>query len=115
LSYPTWSTGKRSERSRRPKPVERTRSNRLLGIVPLSDFTVKPVIAHPGTVELSHDKPVFFNEIENGFVFVGNSLEPFVLVNVTLDNIYLSSQDIMKMFAFVEHRESKSSRYGLKS
>jgi hypothetical protein len=80
-----------------------TPSSNLLGIVPLSDFTVKPVFAHAGAVEFPHDKTVFFNEIRNGLVFVPNSVEPLVLVNVPLDNIYLSIQNIMEMFAFVEH------------
>jgi hypothetical protein len=86
-----------------PKSFQYTPSSHLLGIVPLSDFTVKPVFAHAGAVEFPHDKPVFFNEIRNGLVSVGNAVEPLVLVNVTLDNVHLSAQDIMKMFTLVEH------------
>jgi hypothetical protein len=86
-----------------PKPFQYTSWSHSLGIVPLSDLTVKPVFAHAGAVEFPHDETVFFNEIRNGLVLVRNSVEPLVLVNVTLDNIYLSIQNIMEMFAFVEH------------
>jgi hypothetical protein len=97
-----------------PKSFQYIPSSNLLGIVPLSDFTIKPVFAHSGTVEFPHDKPVFFNKVRDGLVFVGNAVEPLVLVNVTLDDIYLSVQDIMKMFTFVEHGEPKPYRYCLK-
>jgi hypothetical protein len=98
-----------------PKSFQYTPSSNLLGIVPLSDFTIKPVFARSGTVEFPHDKPVFFNKVRDGPVFVGNAVEPLVLVNVTLDNVHLSVQDIMKMFTFVEHGEPKPYRYCLKS
>ena len=84
-------------------PFQYTLSGDLLGIVPLGEFTVKPIIAHTGTVEFPHNESVFFNEIENGPVPVGNAVEPLVLVHVTLDNVHLSVQNIMKMFTFVEH------------
>lgn len=86
-----------------PKPFQHTPSSNLFGIVPLSDFTVKPVFAHAGTIELPHDKPILFNEIKNGPVSVRNAKEPLVLVNVALNNVHLSVQDIMEMFTFVEH------------
>lgn len=80
-----------------------TLSSNLFGIVPLGVFTVKPIIAHTGTIEFPHNKSVFFNEIKDRPVSVGNAVEPLVLVNVTLDDVHLSVQDIMKMFTFVEH------------
>jgi hypothetical protein len=90
-----------------PRSFQYTSSSDLLGIVPLSDFTVKPVFAHAGAVEFPHDKSVFFNEIKNGLVFVRNSVEPLVLVNVTLDDVNLSIKNVMEMFAFVEHRTAQ--------
>ncbi len=98
-----------------PKSFQYIPSSNLLGIVPLSDFTIKPVFAHSGTVEFPHDKPVFFNKVRDGLVFVGNAVEPLVLVNVAFDDVHLSAQDIMKMFTFVEHVKPKSSPYYLKS
>jgi hypothetical protein len=81
----------------------------------LSDLTIKPIAAHARAVKLPHDKPVFLYEIENGLVFVRDSLEPLVLVNVTLDDVHLSIQDIAKMFAFVEHAFPMTASYRLKS
>jgi hypothetical protein len=78
-------------------------SRGLLRMVFLSQFALESVFAHSRTIELPHDKAVFLNEIKNGLFLVGNPLEPLVLVNVTLDNVYLSIQNIMEMFAFVEH------------
>jgi hypothetical protein len=77
----------------------------LFRIVLLSKFTVESVLARTGTVELPHNKAVFLNKIKDGFIFVRYPLEPLVLVNVALDNVNLSIQDIMEMFAFVEHGE----------
>jgi len=77
-------------------------------MVLLSQFAVESVFAHSRTIELPHDKAVFLNEIKNGLIFVRNPLEPFVLVNVALDNVYLSIQNIMEMFAFVEHGQTVS-------
>jgi hypothetical protein len=80
----------------------------LFGIILLSKFTVESVLARTGTVELPHNKAVFLNKIKDGFIFVRYPLEPLVLVNVALDNVNLSIQDIMKMFAFVEHGQTVS-------
>ena len=71
-------------------------------------FTVESVLARTGTVELPHNKAVFLNKIKDGFIFVRYPLEPLVLVNVALDNVNLSIQDIMEMFAFVEHGQTVS-------
>lgn len=81
-----------------------TRGSRgLFGMVLLSQFALESVFARARTIELPHDKAVFFNEIKNGLVLVRDPMEPFMLVNVALDDIYLSIQNIMEMFAFVEH------------
>ena len=88
------------------KSFQYTPLTNLLRIILLSQFTVKPVFARTGTVEFPHDKSVFLYEIKNGPVLVRNSLEPLVLVNVAFDNVQLSIQDIMKMFAFIEHRQT---------
>lgn len=74
----------------------------------LSQFALESVFAHSKTIELPHDKAVFLNEIKDSLIFVRNPLEPFVLVNVALDNVYLSIQNIMEMFAFVEHGQTVS-------
>lgn len=74
-------------------------------MVLLSQFALESVFAHSTTIELAHDKAVFLNEIKDGLIFVRNTLEPFMLVNVALDNVDLRVQDIMEMFAFVEHRQ----------
>jgi hypothetical protein len=80
----------------------------LFRIVLLSKFTVESVLARTGTVELPHNKAVFLNKIKDGFIFIRYPLEPLVLVNVALDNVNLSIQDIMEMFAFVEHGQTVS-------
>jgi hypothetical protein len=72
-------------------------------MVLLSQFALESVFARARTIELPHDKAVFFNEIKNGLVLVRDPMEPFMLVNVALDDIYLSIQNIMEMFALVEH------------
>ena len=74
----------------------------------LSQFALESVFARSRTIELPHDKAVFLNEIKDGLVFVRNPMEPFMLVNVALDNVYLSIQNIMEMFAFVEHGQTVS-------
>jgi hypothetical protein len=73
-------------------------------MVLLSQFALESVFARSRTIELPHDKAVFFNEIKNGLVFVRDPMEPFMLVDVTLDNVHLRAQDIVKMLAFVEHK-----------
>ena len=78
-------------------------SRGLFGMVLLSQFALESVFACARTIELPHDKAVFFNEIKNGLVLVRDPMEPFMLVNVALDDIYLSIQNIMEMFALVEH------------
>ena len=80
----------------------------LFRMVLLSQFALESVLARTGTIEFPHDKTIFFNEIKDGLIFVRNPLEPLVLVNVALDNVYLSIQDIMEMFAFVEHGQTVS-------
>jgi hypothetical protein len=75
----------------------------LFRMVLLSQFALESVFARSRTIELPHDKAVFFNEIKNGLVLVRDPMEPFMLVNVALDDIYLSIQNIMEMFALVEH------------
>jgi len=87
----------------------------LFRMVLLSQFALESVFARARTIELPHDKAVFFNEIKNGLVLVRDPMEPFMLVNVALDDIYLSIQNIMEMFAFVEHRYPEPSSYCLKS
>jgi hypothetical protein len=80
----------------------------LFRMVLLSQFALESVLARTGTIEFPHDKAVFLNEIKDSLISVRNPKEPFMLVNVALDNVYLSIQDIMKMFAFVEHGETVS-------
>ena len=80
----------------------------LFRMVLLSQFALESVFARSRTIELPHDKAVFLNEIEASLILVRNPMEPFMLVNVALDNIYLSIQNIMEMFAFVEHGQSVS-------
>jgi hypothetical protein len=75
----------------------------LFRMVFLRQFALESVFARSRAIELPHDKAVFFNEIINGLVLVLDPMEPFMLVNVALDDIYLSIQNIMEMFAFVEH------------
>jgi hypothetical protein len=77
-------------------------------MVLLSQFAVEPVFARSRTIELPHDKAVFLYEIKDSLIFVRNPMEPFMLVNVALYNVYLSIQNIMEMFAFVEHGQSVS-------
>jgi hypothetical protein len=77
-------------------------------MVLLSQFALKSVFARSRTIELPHDKAVFLNEIKDSLIFVRNPMEPFMLVNVTLDYVYLSIQNIMEMFAFVEHGQTVS-------
>jgi hypothetical protein len=72
-------------------------------------------MTHARTVKFPHDKAVFLDEIENGPVFVRDPVEPLVLVNVTLDDVHLSVQDIAKMFAFVEHGDPNPSSHFSKS
>jgi hypothetical protein len=73
-------------------------------MVLLGQFALESVFTRSGTIKLPHDKPVFLNEIRNSPVFVCNPVEPLVLVNVAFDDVYLSIQDVMKVFALVEHR-----------
>jgi len=87
----------------------------LFRMVLLSQFALESVLARSRTIELPHDKAVFLNEIRNSLVFVRNRMEPFMLVNMTLDNVNLSIQDIMQMFAFVEHGELTTLPVVLKS
>jgi len=75
----------------------------LFRMVLLSQFALESVFARSRTIELPHDKPVFLNKIGDSLILVRNPMEPFMLVNVALDNVYLSIQNIMEMFAFVEH------------
>ena len=75
-------------------------------MVLLSQFALESVFARSRTIELPHDKAVFLNEVEDSLILVRNPMEPFMLVNVALDNVYLSIQNIMEMFAFVEHDQS---------
>ena len=77
-------------------------------MVLLSQFALESVFARSRTIELPHDKAVFLNEVEDSLILVLNPMEPFMLVNMALDNIYLSIQNIMEMFAFVEHGQSAS-------
>jgi len=72
-------------------------------MVLLSQFALEPIFACSRTIELPHDKAVFLNKIGDSLILVRNPMEPFMLVNVALDNVYLSIQNIMEMFAFVEH------------
>jgi hypothetical protein len=81
----------------------------------LSQFALESIFAHPGTIKFSHDKSVYLNEIKNSPIPVSNSMEPLVLINVALDDVDLSIQNIMKMFAFAEHRQPKPSLYFVKS
>jgi len=74
-------------------------------MVLLRQFALESVFTRTGTIKLPHDKAVFFNEIKDGFVFVRYPLKPLVLVDMTLNDVNLSLQDIMEMFAFVEHGE----------
>jgi hypothetical protein len=70
----------------------------------LGQFTLESIFTHSGTIKLPHNKPVFLDKIKDSPVLVSDSLEPLVLVNVAFDDVHLSIQDIMKMFALVEHR-----------
>jgi hypothetical protein len=70
----------------------------------LGQFTLESIFTNPGTIKLTHDEPVFLDKIRNSPVPVSNSMEPLVLVNVAFNDVHLSIQDIMKMFALVEHR-----------
>ena len=77
----------------------------LFRMVLLRQFALESVFARTRTVKLPHDKAVFLNEIKDGLVFVRYPLKPLVLVYVTFNDVNLSIQDIMEMFAFVEHEE----------
>ena len=77
-------------------------------MVLLSQFALESVFARSRTIELPHDKAVFLNEIEDSLILVRNAMEPFMLVNVALDNVNLGIQNVMEMFAFVEHGQSVS-------
>jgi hypothetical protein len=68
-----------------------------------SQFALESVLAYARTVKFPHDKAIFLNEIKDGLVSVCYTLKPLVLVYVTLNDINLSIQDIVEMFAFVEH------------
>jgi hypothetical protein len=81
----------------------------------LSQFALEPIFAHSGTIKFPHDKSVFLDEIKNSPIPVSNPMEPLVLVNVALDDVHLSIQNIMEMFAFAEHRQPNPSPYFLKS
>jgi hypothetical protein len=83
-------------------------------MVLLSQFALESVFARARTIELPHDKAVFLDEIRDRFVPVLNTLEPFVFVNMALDNVDLGFQDIMEMFTFVEHGYTTPSCYYLK-
>jgi hypothetical protein len=56
----------------------------------LSQLALESVFARSSTIEFPHNKTVFFDEISDGLIFVGNQIEPLVLLNVSLDNFYLS-------------------------
>jgi len=58
-------------------------------MVLLSQLALESVFARLRTVELPHDKAIFFNEIKDRLVFIRNTLEPFVVVYMALDNINL--------------------------
>jgi hypothetical protein len=77
----------------------------------LSQFALESIFAHSGTIKLPHDEPVFLDKIKNSPVPVSNSVEPLVLVNVAFDDVHLSIQNIMKVFALVEHRFAKTRLY----
>jgi hypothetical protein len=79
-------------------------------MVLLSQFAFESVFAHSGTIELPHNKTVFFYEISDGLIFVRNQMEPFMLVNVPLDNFYLSLEDISETYALVEHGRTHQHR-----
>jgi hypothetical protein len=81
----------------------------------LSQFTLESIFTHPGTIKLPHDKPVFLDKIRNSTISVSNCMEPLVLVNVPFDDVHLSIQDIMKMFALVEHGYPKTCLCFMKS
>ena len=72
----------------------------------LGQSAFQSVFAHSRTIELPHNKAVFFYEISDGLIFVRNQMEPFMLVNVPLDNFYLSLEDISETFSLVEHGQT---------
>jgi hypothetical protein len=75
----------------------------LAGLKGLGKFALESVFADPGAVKLPHDKPILFNEIAHCLIFVFDPLKPLVLIHVTLNNIFLSINDVMQMFALVKH------------
>jgi hypothetical protein len=83
---------------------------RLFRMVLLGQFAFESVFAHSGTIELPHNKTIFFYEISYGRIFVRNQMEPFMPVNMPLDNFYLSLQDILETYAIVEHGRTHQHR-----
>ena len=75
----------------------------LAGIIGLGQFALESIFTDSGAVKLPHDKTVFFNEIAHRLFFVRDSLKPLVLIYVAFNNIFLCVNDVMKVFALVEH------------
>jgi len=77
----------------------------------LRQLALESVFAHLRAVEFSHNKSIFLYEIRDGFIFIRNPLEPLVLINVTLDNFYLSIQDIPEVDALFKHGQTRQHRW----
>jgi len=80
-------------------------------MVLLGQFAFESVFAHSRTIELPHNKTIFFYEISDGLISVHNQMEPFMLVNVPLDYFYLSLEDILETYALVEHGRTHQHRW----
>ena len=77
--------------------------NRLFWIVLAGDLTGESVFANPGTVKFSHDKAIFFNKIAYCLIPVLNLHKPFVIVNMSFNNVYLGVKDLPQPAAFILH------------
>jgi hypothetical protein len=69
----------------------------------LCEFAIKSLLADPRAVEFPHNEAIFFNEIANGLVSALDLLEPLMLFNMPLDDLFLGIQYVLEPFASAEH------------
>jgi hypothetical protein len=61
----------------------------------LGEFTLKPAHAHAGTVKFPHDESVFFHKIADRGISILYLQKPFVLVDVSFNNILLGFKNFL--------------------
>jgi hypothetical protein len=76
-------------------PEYRVKGFPLFGAVLLGQLAIESLFADAGTIEFSHDESILLDEVVNGLLSVLYLMKPLVLINMSLNDIFLGIQNFL--------------------